>query len=176
MNARFLVLTSMILVAAFSRLVPHPPNFAPITSLALFSGAFFGFGITAFLVPLAAMLLSDMFIGFHSLVPVIYVSFLFMVWMGQKNLQKPTVLRVGLGTFFASAFFFFVSNLGVFLSSNYYEKSFVGLVACFTAALPFWGNALAGDAFYSILLFGGFSGLTVKFPKLAYSKLNPEKS
>jgi fucose 4-O-acetylase-like acetyltransferase len=171
MNARFLVLTSMILVAAFSRLVPHPPNFAPITSLALFSGAYFGFGLTAFVVPFAAMLLSDLFIGFHSLMPVIYGCFFLMVWLGQKNLQKPTALRVGIGTFFASAIFFILSNLGVWLTTSYYEKSIAGLLTCYTAALPFWGNALAGDAFYSILLFGGFSGLTVKFPSLSFSRI-----
>jgi hypothetical protein len=80
---RFVVLVGMILAAAASRLIPHPPNFAPIGALALFGGACFSSKRAAFLVPLAAMLLSDLAIGllrgdlslrFHGLIPVVYGS------------------------------------------------------------------------------------------------------
>lgn len=40
-NLRFSVITLMILLAAMSRLLPHPPNFAPIGGMALFGAAYF---------------------------------------------------------------------------------------------------------------------------------------
>ena len=63
-KSRFILISSMILVAAASRLVPHPPNFAPITALALFSGAKFSDKRLALLVPLTALVLSDTVLGF----------------------------------------------------------------------------------------------------------------
>lgn len=66
----------LILIAILTRLLPHPPNFAPITSIALFSGFHFANKRLALFVPLIAMFISDLFIGVHSLMPVIYLSFL----------------------------------------------------------------------------------------------------
>ncbi|MFN3920557.1 MAG: DUF6580 family putative transport protein, partial [Methylohalobius sp.] len=63
---RFLVLVGMILVAAASRLIPHPPNFTPIGAMALFGGACFADRHAAFAVPLAGMWLSDLMIGLLS--------------------------------------------------------------------------------------------------------------
>ena len=48
----------LILILAFSRLIPHPPNFTPILSIALFCGVCFR-SKYIFLVPLFAMLISD---------------------------------------------------------------------------------------------------------------------
>jgi hypothetical protein len=59
-------------------------------------------------------------------------------------------------SFFGSAFFFFFSNLGVWAGSSLYTKDLSGLLSCFTAALPFWTNEMAGSLFYSLLLFGSF--------------------
>ena len=72
---RFLVLLGLILFAAASRLIPHPPNFSPIVAIALFGGAYFSDKRLAFVVPLTAMFLSDLVIGLHTLLPVIYGSF-----------------------------------------------------------------------------------------------------
>ena len=55
-----LVLAVMILLAALSRLLPHPPNFSPVEAIALFGGAYFASRAWALLVPLAAMLVSDL--------------------------------------------------------------------------------------------------------------------
>ena len=79
---RFIVIASMILVAAASRLIPHPMNFTPITALALFAGACFADKRWAFGVPLAALLLGDLVLGFHVLMPVVYGSFALSVCLG----------------------------------------------------------------------------------------------
>ena len=58
-----LLLTALIVIAALTRLLPHPPNFSPIEAMALFGGAYFASRKWALLVPLAALLLSDLALG-----------------------------------------------------------------------------------------------------------------
>src|SRR5712691_6539722 len=64
MNNRRIVLTAIVLAAAFSRLVPHPPNVTPIAAMALFGGAYLANRKFAYLLPLAATLLSDVVLGY----------------------------------------------------------------------------------------------------------------
>ena len=54
LNPRLVALIAIILAAASSRLIPHPPNMASITAVALFGGAHFYDKRLAFLVPLTA--------------------------------------------------------------------------------------------------------------------------
>jgi hypothetical protein len=60
MKPRIAVLVGMVLLAALARLVPHPPNFTPVGAVALFAAAHFKRTWAAFLVPLLALLLSDL--------------------------------------------------------------------------------------------------------------------
>ena len=83
-NPRFWVLTGMIIAAAFFRFLPHPPNFVPIAAMALFGGAYFSNKKLAFLVPFAAMIISDMVIGFHSVMWAVYLSFALIVVIGMS--------------------------------------------------------------------------------------------
>ena len=54
------IIIGMILFAAFSRLLPHPPNVTPISAMALFGAAYFGKKYWAILIPLAALWLSNL--------------------------------------------------------------------------------------------------------------------
>ena len=67
MNKRSMVLIGIVAAAALARLVPHPPNVTPIAAMALFGGACFTNRKMAYLLPLAAMLLSDVVLGIHAL-------------------------------------------------------------------------------------------------------------
>ena len=58
-NSRTILIISMILIAAFARLIPHPWNFTPIAAMALFGGAYFRNKMMAFIVTIMALLLSD---------------------------------------------------------------------------------------------------------------------
>jgi hypothetical protein len=135
----------LILIAILTRLLPHPPNFAPITSIALFSGFHFANKRLALFVPLIAMFISDLFIGVHSLMPVIYLSFLLISILSfyMKSLSISNVVL-------ASTLFFVMSNLGVWYF--YYPLTWAGLTSCFVLAIPFFVNALAGDLFYTSVL------------------------
>src|SRR5687768_3393633 len=79
---RFWVLVCMILAAAASRLIPHPPNAASITAVALFGGAYLSDKRLAFLVPIAALFLSDLVLGLYGHMEVVYGSFALVVCIG----------------------------------------------------------------------------------------------
>jgi len=166
MNVRILTVLAAIVAAAAFRLVPHFPNFTPIGAMALFGGAYFGKRGLAFVAPIAGMLLSDAIIGFHSGILFVYASVALIVLLGQLALSRPTVLRVGAAALASSALFFVITNFGTWLLSGMYPMTLSGLAACYVAAVPFFQNTVAGDLFYSALLFGGFALLERSVPAL----------
>jgi hypothetical protein len=163
---RFLFLAGMILLAAASRLIPHPTNFSPIAALALFGGAQFADKRLAFLVPLAAMFLSDLVLGLHSLIPVIYGSFALIVCLGFWLRRRQNVWTIGGVAIVGALLFFILTNFGVWAMGQMYPKTAAGLVACYVAAIPFFQNTLLSDLFYSALLFGGLAILENRFVQL----------
>lgn len=166
LNLRFTVLSGLVLAAAASRLLPHPYNFAPITAMALFGGAYFLDRRLAFLVPISAMLLSDLFIGLHRGIPVVYGSFSLIVCIGFWLRRRRTLLPIAGATLASSLLFFILTNFAVWVSGSLYPRTLIGLLACFVAAIPFFQNTLLGDAVYSLILFGGFAFAERNFPAL----------
>ncbi len=156
----------MIVAAAAFRILPHPPNFSPIAALALFGGAQFADKRAAFLVPLAAMFLSDLVLGLHALMPVIYGCFALVVCLGMLLREQRSPLRIVALALSASALFFTVTNFAVWAFSGMYPETGAGLGACFAAALPFLQNTLAGDLCFTAVLFGGMALAEWTFPKL----------
>ena len=71
---RFVVVVSVIIIAALLRLLPHWPNFTPIAAMALFAGTYFDRKQYAFAIPFASMILSDIILGLHSNMPAVYLS------------------------------------------------------------------------------------------------------
>jgi hypothetical protein len=165
-NLRLFAIFAAIVAAAALRLVPHPPNFTPIGAMALFSGAQLGRRPLAFLAPFAALLLSDAIIGFHALMPFVYGSVALIVLLGWVALKRVSALRVGGVALASSVLFFVVTNFGVWLQLGTYPHTLAGLVACYVAAIPYFQNTVAGDLFYSALLFGGFALLERSIPAL----------
>jgi hypothetical protein len=165
-HARLLALVAAIVVAAVLRLVPHPPNFTPIGAMALFSGAYLGRRWTAFAATFGALLLSDAILGFHSGMPYVYASVALVVVLGWSIQARIEPLWVGLAAATSSVLFFIVTNFGVWLSSGMYPLTPSGLAACYVAAIPFFQNTLAGDLFYSAMLFGGFALLERAVPRI----------
>jgi hypothetical protein len=165
-HSRVLALLTAIIAAATLRLVPHPPNFTPIGAMALFSGAYLGRRPLAFAAPLGALLLSDAVLGFYSGMQFQYLSVGLIVVLGWLALPRISVLRLGIAAVASSVLFFAVSNFGVWLGSGMYPHNASGLVACLVAAIPFFQNTLAGDLFYTSLLFGGFRIAELLVPRL----------
>ena len=167
MKPRAVLLLTIIFAAAALRLLPHPSNFTPIGALALFAGAHFDDKRWALIVPLAAMFLSDILIGFHGQMPITYGAFAVIVCMGFLLREKKTALRVTGASLAAATFFFIVSNFAVWAFDGLYPMTLAGLVTCYIAAIPFFANTLAGTLFYSAVLFGGFALAERKLPMFA---------
>lgn len=163
---RFVVLVAMILAAAASRLIPHPPNVASITAVALFGGAYLSDKRLALIVPLAALLLSDLILGLYRHMEIVYGSFLLVVCLGFWLQRKRSAMRIAGAALASSIIFFIVTNFGVWAFESLYPKTSAGLVACYVAAVPFFQNTLVGDALYTVVLFGGFALAEKLFPVL----------
>ncbi|MCX7886040.1 MAG: hypothetical protein N3B01_02125 [Verrucomicrobiae bacterium] len=162
---RLITVTAMILGAAAARLLPHPPGVAPITAMAVFGGMHYRHGWAAYALPLGAMFLSDCFLGFHALMPVVYGSFALIVAIAASQ-KKPTLLRASLTTVCGSVLFYLTTNFAMWVISDVYPKTPEGLLMCYVMGLPFLRNGLLGDLAYCGLLFGVFALLEQRYPKL----------
>ena len=157
LKPRFLVLAFMILAAAASRLIPHPPNMTSLTAVALFGGAYLSDRRLAFLVPLTALFVSDLVLGFYHHMEVVYLSFALIVAIGLWLQKHRTALPIAGAALVSSVLFFVLTNFGVWLFDAFYPKTVEGLIACYVAAIPFFQNTLIGDLFHTAVLFGGFA-------------------
>ena len=165
LRSRPLVLVSLIGAAALLRLLPHPDNFVPIGAMALFAGAKLDDRRAAFAVPLLAMLLSDLFIGFHPTLPFVYLCFALTVPMGfgLRTQAGPMVAASAA----SSVLFYGVTNFAHWALTNYWPHDGAGLLGCYIAGLPYLGRTLASTAFYASVLFGGLALLERRIPTLA---------
>jgi len=155
-----IVIIAFMLFAVLFRLLPHLPNFTPITAIALFGGLYFSNKSMAYLVPLFIMVLSDLFLGFHTISIVVYAAFLLVSFIGTRT-KKPSLFTILL----SSISFFIITNFGVWLIG--YPKTWTGLVECYTLAIPFFRNSLLGDFFYSGVMILGFNYVQKKYLNLA---------
>ncbi len=166
LKTRSTLIMVMVLAAAASRLIPHPPNMTSVTAMALFGGAMFADRRMAFAVPLCALFLSDLVLGFHDQMFLVYGSFALIVCIGLWLQRHRSAANIASAAIASSLLFFLITNFGVWALDRMYPHSFAGLVACYIAALPFLRNTLTGDLFYTLVLFGGFGLLEWQFPKL----------
>ena len=159
-----LIVPAIIIFVAITRLIPHPPNFTPIIAIGLFGGAYLKDYKLALLIPLIAMIIADTFLGFHETMLWVYSSLIFISMMGILLKNRITLKNCTVATLGGSLVFFLVTNFGVWIMSGFYAKSIVGLLTCYSMALPFFHNTLAGSVVYSAILFGGYEGLKNYLP------------
>ena len=141
----------LLIVGVLSRWLPHPPNFSAFLAIALFAGYVLPAPL-ALIVPIAAVFLGDLFLGFHDLMWIVYLSLLPVAWLGRQmpELKKQLVtwLSWGLLGLLASVFFFITTNLAVWWFSSMYPHTQEGLVTCFVLALPFFHNSVLATWIY----------------------------
>ncbi len=164
-NKNILVVAAIVAVAAITRLLPHPMNFAPLGAMALFGSAYFGKKGLGLLVTMLTWLLSDFILNnfvysfssdiivFTQGAPFIYGSIVLIYLMGTQMMKKITAARMLSGSLLASIIFFTISNFGVWFSGTMYPMTVAGLATCYAAAIPFFTNTIAGDLFYAGALF-----------------------
>lgn len=175
-SASAVALAPIVLVLVGWRLVEFfspqsiPANFTPMLAMALFAGACFTNRAAAFGVPLAAMVLSDLVIGFSSLSVLVYALIAAAVWLGAHTLAaRPGWLRIVLVAVGGATGFFIVTNFAVWLFFDLYPHTVSGLLAAYVAAIPFYTHGtLAGTVIFSLALFALYAGLLSIRPRVSY--------
>ena len=150
MNKYLITGIVIILILALSRLIPHPPNFTPILGMAVFSGAVINKKIIAYIIPLIAMLLSDIYLGFHAGMPVIYFSLAICVLIGTFIDSRITIFNSLLCISGGVIAFFLITNFAVWYGSGMYEFSISGLMKSYLMGLPFLQNTFISSLIYGM--------------------------
>ncbi len=167
MNLRIGVIIGLIMAAAITRLaLSGVPNVSPVTALALFSGALLADRRLALIIPLMAMLCSDLVLGLHGTMVFVYAAFVLVGLLGIALADRLCGQVIIAASLFSSLLFFVITNFGVWLVAGYYPLTFDGLLACFVAAVPFFHYALLGDLLFAGMMFGGFRLLEDRIPAL----------
>lgn len=147
----------IIILAAASRLVEHPFNFTPVAAMAMFAGCYLRkkWGV---ILPLAAMLVSDYFVGFYNwqVMVSVYLSVALAFVIGWELNKHKNWYNVIFASLVSSVSFFAITNFAVWAFFNWYPHTWSGFISCFTLALPFFRNTLAGDLAYTVLFFGAY--------------------
>lgn len=160
------VALSLTVLGAIVRLLPHPPNFAPVGATSLFAGARLPVW-QAYLVPLALMAITDPIVAsfyhvaaYSKYTVFIYASFLIAVWLGRRLRGSESVPRIAALSVINSMQFFLVTNFGSWLWFQGYPKTWAGLASCYSNAIPFFGWTLGSDLLFTAVLFGLYAWLT----------------
>ena len=167
LKPKLLAIAALIILAAASRMMPHWWNLTAVGAVCLFGGAYFQRKWLAFVVPLAALAISDVFLQafvyteFSSPGYFKYACFAAVVPLGIWLEGRTRLLPVAGAAFGAAALFFLLSNFGVWLlgdesgAARMYPLTPAGLFACYVAAIPFSLNDLYGTLVFTGVLFGG---------------------
>ncbi len=170
-----LLCAALVLIATISRIVNaemHWYNFGPLVAISLFSGAILKNKSYAYILPLAAYLLSDIYIeivhhnGFYGWGQFfVYGGMAMVVFLGTL-MRKVNALKVLGFSIGGSLLFWLISNFGVFID-GYYGPGLQGIAATYLAAIPFYKqdgvatelffNAIIGDVIFSGVLFGAYA-------------------
>ena len=138
---------------ALRRIIPQPPNYTPVLAMAEFMPYLTRDLYSAMLVPLSAMFVSDLYLGLHSSMFWVYGSILLGTTLSHYTMSiKKTYVHLGSNALLSATIFFVITNFAVWMSGTMYPLTMDGLILCYTMAIPFFGNTLAGTLFYVSLL------------------------
>lgn len=176
LKQKIIIAGGLIAVAIIGRFVPHLWNMTPIAAVAIVAGARLGWkwGIT---LPILAMVISDLFIGFYSL-PIllsVYLSFAFAGVIGFSVRKTGKVGVVIGGSALSATIFFFVTNTAVWQWGLMYPHTLSGLAASYIAGLPFFQNQLIGDLFFTTALFAVWESGKLLVERLKLAGIKPQK-
>lgn len=163
MRNEWLLFAVLVVFGVLGRRFEVQWNFTPTAALALFAGFLFTQRRTALLVPVAVLLVSNLWLGkpynHTGEMLAVYGSFLIPVGLGALVRRRLTVARVTCCTLASSVLFFLITNFAVWLyrRGDAYADSWAGLLACYEAGLLFFRWMLAGDLFYAATIFGSYA-------------------
>ena len=137
----------IFLALAASRFVPHPPNFTSLLALSFYVPALMG----ARYIPalLISLIITDMFLGFHSLALFTWGSII-LIGLVSKFFISNITTRIS-GAITGACLFYIITNFGVW-SLGSYGYSLEGLIACYTLAIPFFGYSVISTFIFSTVI------------------------
>ena len=141
------IFIGIFLALAVSRFIPHPPNFTSLLALSFYIPAIFGVRFISALI--LSFIITDMFIGFHSVTLFTWGSVV-VIGLLSNFFYSNTKSRI-LGSLIGALIFFVITNFGVW-SLGSYGYTISGLITCYTLALPFFGNTLISTLIFSALI------------------------
>ncbi len=146
----------LLITGILFRFIPHAANMTPVAAIALFGGSYLSDRRQAIILPLALMIISDLFLGLHDMVAFTWGATVLVSMIGVALRNSRTAVRFLGGTFASSLVFFIVTNFGVW-SMGWYPPTPQGLAQCYVAAIPFFRNFLMGTLVYGSALFGAYA-------------------
>ena len=155
----FIVLL-LICLGILSRIIPHPDNFTAIGAVALFGGAYARKNNMNFIIPVLAILISNILLLIIQNKPLpnlpiqitVYLCFLLYSPIGSFFIKSIKFKNIAVGSLCGATLFFIATNFMVWLTGGY-TYSFAGLIACYTAAIPFYLKMIAGDLVWCAIIF-----------------------
>jgi len=151
----------LIAIAVIGRLIPHASNITPLYAVALFACAVFP-KRWAIVVPVVAMIASDLMIGMHATVMFTWTGMLAFAAFGYGIRESRTTTKIVGSALAGSIVFFIWTNFGHWLTMGMYPMNGAGLAACYTAALPFFRNSTLGNLAFSGALFAAYEWYRVR--------------
>ena len=187
MTKRTMVLLGFLALAVASRFLillnPSWANFSPVSSMALFAGAYALNQRQAILWSILPIWISNLilnnvvypqyFDGFSWGIDFVHLSiFAGIALIGSRISNIGSFVGANVISVIG---FFILSNLAVWAgdaigygfkvgNAVVYAKDFSGLMTCYAAALPFLKNAIVSQFLFSTVLFGGFELVKNKVP------------
>lgn len=150
----------IIVLAVAMRFVPHLANFSPVYGALLFGGASLkkrdSVWFPVLLLGVSDVILTNFVyhlnIGWGELVQMVaFASIAIAGWMLRKYFSA---MRFAAACVAGPTAFYLISNFGVWVGFHSYPPTWAGLVACYVAAIPFFGRTLASTALFAAVLFG----------------------
>jgi len=153
MKKNILTFLFVLGILALGRLIPHPPNFTPILATAIYTPYIINDRWIAMSIPLLAMFISDLVIGFHPYMLWVYGAIGLSTLISNWSMQfKRKYIQLGTMAILSSVLFFIITNFAVWTIWDYYPKTFDGLLMSYTMAIPFFHNTLLGTILYTTLM------------------------
>ena len=181
-----IVVSLVVLVVSFLRVIPHIHNFSPIIALAIFGALHYKNKSLSYIVPIISLWFSDFLInnfiykisnenitflyeGFYWQ----YISYLTIIFLSLNfNKKKITILNVLFLTLSSSLIFFVITNFGYWLTSSTYSNNLSGLFECYVAGIPFYKGTLFGTLFYTPAFIGTYYLFQKRISKLRANHLS----
>lgn len=157
----------LILLASLSRLLPHEANFTPIFGLFLLGAAYLGNKKLVYILPLLAILISDLFLGLYSSILYTYAAYIMIIFVASILFKKLSASKVAFASIIAPAIFFVVSNLGVWAGTGLYTHNLSGLMLCYESAIPFFRSTLLSSVVSTGALFAIYNVAIKYIPQLS---------